>query len=91
MDEPLAGVDAFTIHDLLPHLIRVLRERNDTVIMISHRLAFAGCADHVVILNNLGQVVEEGAPTDLIHRNGVFTSLHKASVAELSLRPHPEH
>ncbi|HET6854673.1 MAG TPA: ABC transporter ATP-binding protein, partial [Pyrinomonadaceae bacterium] len=91
MDEPLAGVDVFTIHDLLPHLIRVLRERNDTVIMISHRLAFAGCADHVVILNNLGQVVEEGAPTDLIHRNRVFTSLHKASVAELSLRPHPEH
>lgn len=85
MDEPLAGVDVFTIRDLLPHLIRLLKERNHTVIMISHRLAFAGCADHVVVLNNTGEIVEEGEPRDLFQKNGVFATLHAASVAELSL------
>jgi ABC-type multidrug transport system fused ATPase/permease subunit len=91
MDEPLAGVDVFTIRDLLPHLTRLLRERNHTVVMISHRLAFAGCADHVVVLIGFGEVVEQGAPKDLILSNGVFASLHEAAVAELSLNPDPEH
>jgi ABC-type multidrug transport system fused ATPase/permease subunit len=91
MDEPLAGVDVFTIRDLLPHLTRLLRERNHTVVMISHRLAFAGCADHVVVLNALGEVVEQGAPKDLILSQGVFASLHDAAVAELSLTPDPGH
>ena len=85
MDEPLAGVDVFTIRDLLPHLIGLLKERNHTVIMISHRLAFASCADHVVVLNNTGEVVEEGEPRDLFQKSGVFATLHAASVAELSL------
>jgi ABC-type multidrug transport system fused ATPase/permease subunit len=91
MDEPLAGVDVFTIRDLLPHLTRLLRERNHTVVMISHRLAFAGCADHVVVLNGIGEVVEQGAPKDLILSNGVFASLHEAAVAELSLTSDPGH
>ena len=86
MDEPLAGVDVFTIRDLLPHLTEVLRERNHTVVMISHRLAFAGCSDHVIVLNIDGQIVEEGSPRDLIKKKGgVFASLHEASVTELSL------
>lgn len=54
-------------------------------------LAFAGCADHVVVLNGIGEVVEQGAPKDLILSNGVFASLHEAAVVELSLTPDPGH
>lgn len=85
MDEPLAGVDVFTIRDLLPHLTRLLKERNHTVIMISHRLAFAGCSDHVVVLNSKGKVEEEGTPRDLFQKAGEFAALHAASVAQLNL------
>jgi ABC-type multidrug transport system fused ATPase/permease subunit len=86
MDEPLAGVDVFTIHELLPHLTTLLRDGKRTVIMISHRLAFAGCSDHVVILNADGKIVEEGEPRQLADdADSVFAGLHKASEAELIL------
>lgn len=85
MDEPLAGVDVFTISDLLPHLSSLLRQRNNTVVMISHRLAFAGHADHIVVLSSEGQIEEEGTPKELTIRNGVFASLHKAAELEITL------
>lgn len=85
MDEPLAGTDVFTFRDMLPLLSGVLRSRGHTVLMISHRLAFASCADHVVVLGSECQVLEQGSPADLLAQGGTFAQLHAASSAELQI------
>lgn len=84
LDEPMAGVDVFTIRDLLPVLKRLLDQRNHTVLMISHNLAFAAHADHVIVLNENGEVIEEGDRKSLYEQNGVFADLYRISVEELS-------
>ncbi|WP_326541368.1 ABC transporter ATP-binding protein [Pseudorhodoferax sp.] len=86
MDEPLAGTDVFTFRDMLPLLTQVLRERQHTVLMISHRLAFASCADHVVVLDSRCRVLEQGSPVELLARRGTFAELHAASTAELRIQ-----
>jgi ABC-type multidrug transport system fused ATPase/permease subunit len=85
MDEPLSGVDVFTFRELLPHLLEFLHGER-TVLMVSHRLAFAAHADHVVVLGDHGSVVEEGAPAELVRRGGHFAALYEAARVEIVIR-----
>ena len=83
MDEPLSGVDLFTQRELLPRLAELFRNRQHTVLLISHRLAFAAFADHVIVMTEQGSVQEEGDPRTLLAQQGEFASLYRASVEEL--------
>jgi ABC-type multidrug transport system fused ATPase/permease subunit len=83
LDEPLAGVDAFTFRDIDDELTQFLGAQDRTVVLISHRLAFAAYADHVVVLGDHGHVIEEGSREELVAREGVFHDLYLAAVAEL--------
>ena len=82
MDEPVAGVDAFTFRDLLPHFARLFDDPARTVVVISHRIAFASHADHVVVLD-AGVVLEEGSREELLARRGTFYELYNAAYEDL--------
>jgi ABC-type multidrug transport system fused ATPase/permease subunit len=84
LDEPLAGVDAFTFSEVRPHLHAWLRSPDRTVVLVTHRLAFASAATHVVVLGDRGHVLEEGDPRDLAGRpDGLFALLLETARAEL--------
>jgi len=84
LDEPLSGVDISTFATLLPNLREVFRRPNRTVIMTSHRLAFASFVDHVIVLDENGNVLEEGGAETLRgNPNSAVARLIKAAVAEL--------
>jgi ABC-type multidrug transport system fused ATPase/permease subunit len=85
MDEPMAGVDVHTVSELLPYLKQELRERGHTVLVISHRLAFAAFVDHVIVMNEKGVVIEEGRPDHLWNKHGEFRRLYNAALGELAL------
>ncbi len=85
MDEPLAGVDVFTVRDLMPIIEQLLRNAKNTVLMISHRLSFASFADNIVIMDAKGKVVERGKPKDLLEARGIFYELYNASINEFDL------
>ncbi len=86
LDEPLAGVDVFTFAELLPKFADVLRSGTRSSIIFSHRLTYASLADHVIVLGDQGEVLEQGYPPYLLNSGGVFCSLYRAALSELSLR-----
>ncbi len=89
LDEPLAGVDAFTFSEVRPHLQEWLRSQERTVVLVTHRLAFASAATHVVVLGDNGHVLEQGKPVALAKSpDGIFASLLKTARAELEPEKH---
>ena len=60
LDEPLAGVDVFTLQDLLEPFRRAVKRPNRTTLIITHRLVFASMADHVIVMSEDGIIQEEG-------------------------------
>ena len=86
MDEPLAGVDAFTFEAISPEIRALIAQRTRTILIISHRLAFAGYADHIVILED-GRVIESGSREALMEPGRTFRRLHEAAISELTGRP----
>jgi ABC-type multidrug transport system fused ATPase/permease subunit len=92
LDEPLSGVDVFTLREVLPHIKGALATGRRTVLIISHRLAFASLASHVVILGSdrsspaesATTVLEEGPKDELLaNRDSILSKLHEAAIAEL--------
>jgi ABC-type multidrug transport system fused ATPase/permease subunit len=83
LDEPMAGVDVFTHREVRSSLVAWLQDPNRTVLLISHRLAMASHADHVVILGDDGNVVEAGSPSELMQRSGRFADAVSVAAAEL--------
>ncbi len=84
LDEPLTGVDVFTLQEIIPPLIRSVSDTRRTVLLISHRVAFVSHATHVVIMNSHGSVVEEGNPQGLLaNPNSILSELYETAVTEL--------
>lgn len=75
LDEPLTGVDVYTIKDLLPIFKMVLGHPNRTVVLISHKLSFIHTADYLVLLDSKGNIVEQGEPQKLLKDSE--TTIHK--------------
>jgi ATP-binding cassette subfamily B protein len=72
MDEPSAGLDAEAEHDLHERLAQ--SRRNQTTVLISHRLNTIREADHIIVLSD-GVVTEQGCHEDLMALNGVYSRL----------------
>lgn len=79
LDDCLSAVDAETEAEILAALRAAMRGR--TAILISHRVAALKLADRVLVLDD-GRVVEEGAPADLLRRDGPYRRLHDRQQAE---------
>jgi energy-coupling factor transport system ATP-binding protein len=65
LDEPTAGLDPAGQEELMTLFARLQKERDMTVVLITHQMEYvAQYADHVVIFEG-GTVVNEGTPTEV--------------------------
>lgn len=86
-DEATSSVDVES-ETLILQTIRALADRGKTVIMVTHRMANAADADHVVVFEH-GRVAEQGTHTELMRANGTYAKLFRAqqTVENVGMRP----
>ena len=86
-DEATSSVDVES-ETLILQTIRALANRGKTVIMVTHRMANAADADHVVVFGH-GRVAEQGTHTELMRANGTYAKLFHAqqTVENVGMRP----
>ncbi|RFA35781.1 thiol reductant ABC exporter subunit CydC [Virgibacillus dokdonensis] len=69
LDEPTSSLDAVTEQAIYDHLFR--QAADDTVVLISHRLAGLEKMDQIIVMDE-GKVVEVGTFTELMEKQGYF-------------------
>lgn len=90
-DEATSSVDVES-ETLILQTIRALADRGKTVIMVTHRMANAADADHVVVFEH-GRATEQGAHAELMRANGTYAKLFHAqqTVENIGLRNNATH
>ena len=90
-DEATSSVDVES-ETLILQTIRALADRGKTVIMVTHRMANAADADHVVVFEH-GRVAEQGTHAELMRANGTYAKqLHAPQTVEnIGLRNNATH
>lgn len=90
-DEATSSVDVES-ETLILQTIRALANRGKTVIMVTHRMANAADADHVVVFER-GRVAEQGTHAELMRANGTYAKLFHAqqTVENIGLRNNATH
>jgi ATP-binding cassette subfamily B multidrug efflux pump len=82
LDDALSSVDSVTEQRILEHLKGIMEER--TTILITHRVATAMQADHIVVLRQ-GRIVEQGTHAKLLDKGGRYARLARLQVLEEEL------
>ncbi|MBQ7434159.1 MAG: ABC transporter ATP-binding protein [Lachnospiraceae bacterium] len=72
LDEATASLDVENETKVQGALSRLIKEK--TVMVIAHRMRTVAGANKIVVLKD-GGVAEQGSPTELMDRNGVFTEM----------------
>jgi ATP-binding cassette subfamily B protein len=75
LDEPTSALDTEAEHAIQAALARLFKGR--TVIAIAHRLSTLAAFDRILVLDR-GGVIEEGAPAELLGRQGVYSRMYAA-------------
>jgi ABC-type multidrug transport system fused ATPase/permease subunit len=75
LDEPTSSVEPESEEIIQQSLERLMEGR--TVVLTSHRPSLLARADRVLVLDR-GRIVEEGAPTELLVREGLFARMYRA-------------
>ncbi|MER7244797.1 ABC transporter ATP-binding protein [Kribbella sp. NPDC000426] len=75
LDEATSSLDIPSERLIQRALKTILADR--TAIVIAHRLSTVETADRVLVLEH-GRIIEDGAPDDLITRDGHYAGLHQA-------------
>lgn len=90
-DEATSSVDVES-ETLILQTIHALANRGKTVIMVTHRMANAADADHVVVFEH-GRVAEQGTHAELMRANGTYAKLFHAqqTVENIGLRNNATH
>ncbi|WP_100372836.1 thiol reductant ABC exporter subunit CydC [Bacillus sp. FJAT-45037] len=69
LDEPTSSVDALTERKIFDYLAH--KTKNDTVILISHKLQGLEKMDQIIVMEN-GSMIESGSYDELMKRQGYF-------------------
>ena len=84
LDEATASLDVENETEVQQALSRLLAGK--TVIAIAHRMRTVTNADKVVVLDS-GRVVEQGTPTGLMERDGLFARMVRSSAGKRPMGP----
>ncbi|MFF4094500.1 ABC transporter ATP-binding protein [Streptomyces sp. NPDC001834] len=79
LDEPTTGLDTLAVQRIITPLKRLAHGR--TTLVITHDLTLAPDADRILVLDE-GRLVESGTHAQLLHRQGLYTTLFRH-------HPHP--
>lgn len=82
LDDALSSVDSVTEQRILEHLKSVMAQR--TTILVTHRVATAMRADHIILLGQ-GRIVEQGTHSALLAKGGRYARLARLQVLEEEL------
>jgi len=63
LDEPDSGIDFASMEDIAK-MIKTMRDRGTTVLMITHREEIAGISDRATLMCD-GKVVQTGSPSEV--------------------------
>lgn len=74
LDEATASLDVENETAIQSALSRLIQDK--TVLVIAHRMRTVAGADKIVVLAD-GTVVEEGRPSDLMQKNGIYARMVK--------------
>ncbi|WP_131113023.1 ABC transporter ATP-binding protein [Lichenihabitans psoromatis] len=81
LDEATSALDSEAEEAIRLALERLMEKR--TVITIAHRLSTVRSFDRILVLQN-GKVVQDGAPDDLLDREGPYSALIKTEMSRLA-------
>ena len=84
LDEPTSSIDSRTEAGILEALERLSERR--TTLLVAHRLSTVRGADYVLVLND-GELVEQGAPEELLATAGLFRQLHDLQTGHYPAAP----
>jgi ATP-binding cassette subfamily B protein len=74
LDEATAAIDARSDAAFRSALTRTAWAKGCAVVTVAHRISTARDADRVIVMQ-AGQIVEHGAPADLVNAGGRFAAL----------------
>lgn len=72
MDEPTASLDPESEYEVFQNLVQAFKQ--NTVILVTHRLSSARACDRILLLKN-GRLVEEGSHENLMKKQGDYCRL----------------
>jgi ATP-binding cassette, subfamily B, bacterial len=78
LDEATSALDSESEQLVQEALAKLMKGR--TVVAIAHRLSTLNNFDRIVVLER-GRIVEDGAPTELLHRDGLYTRMYRRQLA----------
>lgn len=78
LDEPTSALDPETEQKFLAGLVAA--RKGKTTLLVTHRLYSLSNVDRILVLSG-GSIVEDGAPSKLLARGGLYARLHSASQA----------
>ena len=76
LDEPTSAIDALAESRIFE---RLLKNKNKTIITISHRVTTIEKADVIYMLED-GKIVEQGTHDELVAKNGRYTRMFKSQL-----------
>ena len=82
LDEPITGLDGRSAAVVMQAIEKLKAGR--TVLLISHHLQVLRNLDHIYVLRN-GHIVEDGSPSTLVSRKGLYRSLLEYQDGTVSL------
>jgi ATP-binding cassette subfamily B protein len=81
LDEATSALDTESEQSIQEALMRLVKGR--TVIAIAHRLSTLNSFDRIIVLDR-GQIVEDGAPRELLRRRGIYSSMYGRQLASFT-------
>lgn len=80
LDEPTSSLDTESIGNIGSSLLEICREKNTTIILISHGFSTITLADHIIVLED-GQVQSEGNHDSLMNAGGWYANAYSKQYA----------